>query len=291
MPMLLIIYLSKDNFHNMWVVKASGETENFDINKIKRTCLRSGASEALANKIAKEVKKKVYNGMSTKEILELTLQLLGKNKPFIAARYDLKGSLFRLGPAGFAFERLIGEILKDNGFKVKIDTLVKGFCVQHEIDIIATLKKRNYMIECKYHNLPGIYTGLREALYTYARFLDLKNGAREGWCQDFEQPWLICNTRFSEDAVQYSKCVGLNLVGWDYPRKSGLRDLMEKKKLYPITMIRNLDRYSQEKLASSGLVLIKDLTEISIKDLNKITKIPVKKLKILVKEAERITYG
>jgi Holliday junction resolvase len=286
------IYLIENPFLiHMWVVKASGETENFDINKIKRTCLKSGVSKTMANKIAREVQKKSYNGISTKEILQLTLKILEKHKPFIAARYDLKGSLFRLGPAGFAFERLIAEILKENGFKIKVDSLIKGFCVLHEIDVIATLKNRNYMIECKYHNMPGIYTGLREALYTYARFLDLKNGEREGLCQKFEQPWLICNTRFSEDAVQYSKCVGLNLVGWDYPKKSGLRDLMEKKKLYPITMIRNLDRYSQEKLASSGLVLIKDLTKISIKDLNKITKIPVKKLKMLVKEAERITYG
>jgi len=138
---------------------------------------------------------------------------------------------------------------------------------------------------------PGIYTGLREALYTYARFLDLKNGERKGLCQKFEQPWLICNTRFSEDAVQYSKCVGLNLVGWDYPNGKGLRDLMEKKKIYPITMMRKLDRESKEKLALSGLVLISDLIKISIKDLNKITKIPVRKLKTLVAEAKMITYG
>ena len=275
----------------MWVVKASGETEEFDLNKIKRTCLKSGASRSLANKIAKEVEKKSYNGISTKEILETTLRLLEKRKPFIAARYDLKGSLFRLGPAGFAFERLIAEILKENGFKTKVDSMIRGFCVPQEIDIIATMKNRSYMIECKYHNLPGIYTGLREALYTYARFLDLKNGARKGLCHDFEQPWLICNTRFSEDAVQYSKCVGLNLVGWDYPRKNGLRDLMEKNKLYPITMIRKLDRFSQEKLALAGLVLIRDLTEMSIKELNKITKISVKKLKTLVNEAEMITHG
>lgn len=275
----------------MWVVKASGETEKFDIRKIKRTCLKSGASRNLANRIANDVKKKTYSGMSTRQILQMTLKLLRKQKPFIAARYDLKGSLFRLGPAGFAFEKLIAKILKENGFKTKLDTINKGFCVDHEIDIIATLKNRNYMIECKYHNLPGIYTGLREALYTYARFLDLKNGAREGMCQKFEQPWLVCNTRFSEDAVQYSKCAGLNLVGWDYPKKKGLRDLMEKNKLYPITMIRKLDKFSQEKLSISGLVLIKDLTELSIKELHKITKIPVKKLKALVNEAERITYG
>lgn len=29
----------------MWVVKASGETEKFDSEKIKRTCMKAGASE------------------------------------------------------------------------------------------------------------------------------------------------------------------------------------------------------------------------------------------------------
>jgi Holliday junction resolvase len=275
----------------MWVVKASGETEKFDLNKIKRTCFKSGASRSLANKIAREVEEKSYSGISTKEILDMTLRLLGKHKPFIAARYDLKGSVFRMGPAGFAFERLIAEILKDNGFKTKLDTIVSGFCVDQEIDVIATLKDRNYMIECKYHNLPGIYTGLREAMYTYARFLDLKSGALNGRCQKFDQPWLVCNTRFSEDAVQYSKCVGLNLVGWDYPNKKGLRELMEKNRLYPITMIRKLDSFSQERLAMAGLVLIKDLIEIPIKDLSKMTRIPVKRLKALVNEAEMIMHG
>ena len=269
----------------MWVVKASGETEEFDIKKIKRTCLKAGASDALAKRIAKQVKAKSYNGISTKEILKNTLRLLAKHKPFVAARYDLKGALFRLGPAGFAFEHLVAEILKEYGYKTKVHSMINGFCVQHEIDVVAEKKNKKYMIECKYHNFPGIYTGLREALYTYARFLDLIKGSSK-----FDQPWLVCNTRFSDDAVQYSECAGLKLLGWNHPEEN-LRDMIEKKKLYPITMIRKLDRDSQEKLALSGLVLIKDLTELSIKELNKITKVPVKKLKTITKEAKEIYHG
>ena len=274
----------------MWVVKASGETENFDINKIKRTCLKAGATNALANKISKEVERRSHDGISTREILRITLKLLEKQKPFIAARYDLKGAIFRLGPAGFAFEHLVAEILKEYGYKAKVHSYIRGFCVEHEIDIVANDKKKTYMIECKYHNLPGIYTGLREAMYTYARFLDLVNGSKNKCCQKFDQPWLVCNTRFSGDAIQYAECTGLRLLGWNYPEEN-LRDMIEKKKLYPITMLRTLDRESQEKLADSGMVLIKDLTELSIKDLNKITKIPVKKLKSICKEAEEIYRG
>jgi len=275
----------------MWVVKASGETEKFDPKKIKRTCLRAGVSEELANKIVKEVKKKSYNGISTKEILNITLKLLNKKKPHVAARYDLKGAMFRLGPAGFIFEHFIGEILKEYKYTTKVHNILKGSCVSHEVDIIATKRNKNYMIECKYHNLPGIYTGLREVLYTYARFLDLLDGAKQKLCQRFEQAWLVCNTKFSEDAIQYSKCKGIKLVGWNYPEDNSLKTLIEKKKLYPITMIRSLDAGSLDKMSYSDFVLAIDLLRIPLKELKSITKIPIKKLRKFKEEAKEVCYG
>lgn len=275
----------------MWVVKASGETEKFDAEKIKRTCLKAGVSEELANEIVKEVKKRSYNGISTKEILDITLKLLNKKKPHIAARYDLKGAMFRLGPAGFVFEHFIGEILKEYGYKTKVHSILRGLCVSHEVDIIATKENRNYMIECKYHNLPGIYTGLREVLYTYARFLDLLEGAKQRLCQKFEQPWLVCNTKFSEDNIQYANCKGIRLIGWNYPENNSLEKLIERKKLYPITMIRNLDADSLDKMSSSDFILVIDLLRISLKELNSITKVSLKKLRIFAEEAKRICYG
>lgn len=275
----------------MWIVKASGETEKFDPEKIKRTCLKAGASENLAERIAKEVKKRSYNGISTKQILQITLSILNKEKPYVAARYDLKGAMFRLGPAGFVFEHFIGEILKEYGYKTKIHNILRGNCVSHEVDVVASKENKNYMIECKYHNLSGIYTGLKEVLYTYARFLDLSDGAKQGLCQNFNQAWLICNTKFSEDTIQYADCKGVKLTGWNYPKDNSLDDLIEKKKLYPITMIRSLDADSLDKLASSDFVLVLDLIRNPLKEINSITKIPLKKLKIFVDEANRICYS
>jgi Holliday junction resolvase len=274
----------------MWIVKASGETEKFDSEKIKRTCMKAGASEELANKIAKEVENKSYDRISTKEILHITLSLLKKEKPMVAARYDLKGAIFRLGPAGFTFEHLVAEILKEYEYGTKVHTIIRGGCVSHEIDIIATKENNNYMVECKYHNIPGLYTGLREALYTYARFLDLQDGFKSGLCRKFNQPWLVCNTKFSEDAVQYANCKDMRLIGWNYPANQGLEYMIEKNKLYPITMLRKLDGESLEKLANANLLLIKDLVRINIKEISEITKIPKNKLKILSDEAKDI-YG
>jgi len=275
----------------MWVVKASGETEKFDSQKIKRTCIRAGASEELAEKIVKQVTSKAYDGISTKEILNIALKLLNKEKPQIAARYDLKGAMFRLGPAGFVFEHFIGELLKEYGYQTKVHNILRGHCVSHEIDVIATKDSKNFMIECKYHNMLGIYTGVREALYTYARFLDLQEGSKRGLCQEFEQPWLICNTKFSEDSIQYANCRGVKLTGWSYPEDSNLKTLIEEKKLYPITMIMNLDADSLDKLASCSFILAIDLLRIPLGELNSITKISLKKLKTFADEAKKICYG
>ncbi len=275
----------------MWVVKASGETEKFNPQKIKRTCIRAGASEELADKIVREVAKKSYDGISTKEILNIALKLLNKEKPQIAARYDLKGAMFRLGPAGFVFEHFIGELLKEYGYQTKVHNILRGHCVSHEIDVIASKDGKNFMIECKYHNMLGIYTGVREALYTYARFLDLQEGSKRGLCQEFEQPWLICNTKFSEDSIQYANCIGVRLTGWSYPEDSNLKTLIEEKKLYPITMIMSLDADSLDKLASCSFILAIDLLRIPLGELSNITKISLKKLKMFADEAKKICYG
>ncbi len=274
----------------MWVVKASGETEKFEPDKIKRTCLRAGASEELADKIVREVTKKVRDGTSTKEILEITLRLLRKEKPHVAARYDLKGAMFRLGPAGFVFEHFIGEVLKEYGYQTKVHSMLRGFCVTHEIDVIATKDSKNYMIECKYHNLPGIYTSVREILYTYARFLDLVDGSKQELCQSFECPWLICNTKFSDEVIQYAQCKGIRITGWSYPEGSSLGDLIEERKLYPITMIRSLDADSMEKLSSSDFIMAIDLLRKPLKEISDMTKISLKKLRMFSEEAKKICY-
>jgi len=68
----------------------------------------------------------------------------------------------------------------------------------------------------------------------------------------------------------------------------GLEAMIEKKKLYPITILRSLDRHSQKKLSNAGLVLVVDLVRRSVEELNEMTGIRTKKLKILTRDAKRI---
>ncbi len=271
----------------MYVTKASGVKEEFQPDKILRTCIRARATQRLAEKVVKEIEKKAYDGISTREILQMTLALLEKQMPDVAARYDLKGSIMRLGPAGFEFEELVAEILNEYNYKTSTDVIVSGGCIDHEIDVIAENQKR-YMIECKYHNMPGIYTGIRDVLYIWARFIDLQDGYKLGKCKKFDKPWLVCNTKFSADAIKYATCKGMQLIGWRWPKEQSLERMIEKKKLYPITALRRLDKDSQQRLVFAKIMLCKNLVEMDIKELEKITGIDRRKLNILMNEAKGV---
>ena len=156
----------------MYVLKASGEKEEFDAGKVRKTCLRSGASKELADKTAREVEERAYDGITTREILSLTLKLL-EEEPETATRYDLKRAIMSLGPTGFPLEKFIAEVLQNYGYKTKVGKIIRGRCVNHEVDVVAEKDGKRYLVECKYHNASGIYTDLKVALYTHARFLDL----------------------------------------------------------------------------------------------------------------------
>ncbi len=281
------------------VVKASGERVPFDPEKIRKTCLRAGAPIELAENIVSKVTAKVYDGMSTREILELALQLMDVEHPHVAARYDLKGAIMRLGPAGFAFEALVAEVLKEHGYSARVHSMIQGACVTHEIDIIAAKpikmptelaepQLKNYMIECKFHHATGIYTGLKETLYTYARFLDLQDGWRQGKCQRFDQPWLATNTKFSTDAIQYANCKNIVMLGWGYPSGNSLEVLMESKNLYPITSLRTLDPTMLDKFSAASMMLVKDLMKRPAEELAEMTGVPVRSIRDLVNEAARV---
>jgi len=136
----------------VYIIKASGEKEIFRKSKIERTARRAGASKNFAREVANKVSRKVYEGMTSRQILKLTLRLL-KEQPEVAVRYDLKRAIMNLGPSGFPFEEYFSQILKSYGFETQTGVYLNGKVVQHEIDILAK-KKLVYMVENKYHNYP-----------------------------------------------------------------------------------------------------------------------------------------
>lgn len=274
----------------MRITKARGEEELFSEEKIVSSLMRAGASRTLADGTARRVRKKARSGISSDEIYDHVLRRLQKEKPVVAVRYSLKRALMKLGPAGFMFEKYVAAILKEHGYSVEVGKIVEGYCVSHEVDVVAQKEDRHFMIECKYHNRPGIRSDVKVTLYVYGRFLDVERIWREkpGHEQKFHQAWLVTNTKVTSEAITYGRCVGLHVVAWRYPRGQSLENLIEEKKLYPVTILPSLIRQVREKLAVEGIVLARDVLSYSVQDLVRLTKVQPHLIQRLQEEARQL---
>lgn len=274
----------------MDIIKASGEKQKFNKRKIYQSLKRAGAKPDLAEKVSQEVARNVRPGMGTEKILDQTFRCLQKENPILAAKYNLKRAIMELGPTGFPFERYVAEILKEYGYAVKVGRIVKGYCISHEVDVIARKEKKHFMVECKYHNSRGARSDIKVALYVFARFLDVKKAWKriKGHEKMFHQAWLVTNTRCTSQAVRYAKCVGLRIISWRYPRNKSLERLIEEKGLYPITILPSLTRYAKERLAEKRIILAKDLLKYSVNDLVRSFGIKPKVAKKLREETKEL---
>jgi hypothetical protein len=243
------------------ITKASGVQVPFSAEKLSTSLQRSGANDEVIRSIISEVKKELYPGITTKKIYKHAHALLKKVSKPTAARYTLKNAIMELGPSGFPFERFFSEILKHEGYSVRVGEIVEGRCVKHEIDVIAEKKNHYLMIECKYHNLPGISCDVKIPLYIHSRFLDVESSWKllPGHETKLHQGWVVTNTRFTDDAIQYANCAGLHLVGWDYPFIDNLKNMIDRSGLYPITCLTSLTRVEKQHLLSNNVVLCKDI--------------------------------
>ena len=245
------------------VKKYSGEIEAFDINKLIASLRRSQADESLVQDIAWGIQDKIQNGMTTKKIYQMAFNMLKVKSRVSASKYKLKKALMELGPSGFPFEKLVSKIMEHEGFETKVGVIVQGNCVQHEVDVIALKDNNHYMIECKYHSDQGRFCNVKIPLYIHSRFLDVEKQweRQKGHEAKLHKGGVYTNTRFTTDAIQYGKCVGLLLTSWDYPTGSGLKDRIDKLGLHPITALTTLTKAEKTKLLDTGIVLCKELHE------------------------------
>lgn len=248
------------NISNIEVVKHSGQKTNFSIEKLKNSLHKSGADEALVNEIANNVRDELYQGISTKEIYNRAFALLKKKKKGFASKYKLKKAIYELGPSGFPFEKFVGALLFHSGYKVKTSQFLQGKCVSHEVDVVAQKKDQYIVAECKFHSEEGRNCNVKVPLYIHSRYNDILNFYSDK--NNSEKPnegWVVTNTRFTEDALQYGNCVGLYLLSWDFPKDNGLKDRIDRLGLYPVTVSTLLTQREKQFLLSRDVVLCKQL--------------------------------
>lgn len=267
---------------NIEIKKFNGDIERFDVEKLKTSLRRSKASEDEIDEIAKNVLPILYDGMPSKEIYKKAFAMLKKQNRTSASKYSLKRAIFDLGPTGFPFERLVSALLRNKGFQTNVGVILQGECVTHEVDVLAEKDGNTYTVECKFHSDPKAVSNIKVPLYINSRFLDIQ----KRWNNDPEktsklkQGWLVTNTRFSSDAIDYANCVGLHLLSWDYPENSGIKQNVDKFALYPVTTLTTLTKHEKELLIENNIILTKELYESSFL-LEKIGISPLRKKKVL----------
>lgn len=251
------------------IKKSNGEIQKYNPHKLRRSLMNSGADRKTAMAILGKVNGIIYNGMSTKELFRFAFKELRKAEPYTSLKYDLRNAIMRLGPKGFAFEKLVEAIMKKKGYETQRNQNISGRHITHEIDIVAKKGKEVLMVEAKYHNKPWIYTNVQTGLYVYARFLDVR--------ESFTSPMIVTNTKFSHQVKSYSKGVGIRLMGWKYPKDDSLEKNIEEFGVYPITMLRCITHSEAETLVNKNVVIIQNLIRKTPNELAQLLNVPLNK--------------
>jgi len=244
------------------IVKKSGEKEPFDSSKLKESLLKAHATALVANDIVRKIEGEMYDGMTTDEIYKKAFEILEDNEKKSAIKYSIRRSIFELGPSGFPFEKFIAELFEAKGYSSTTGLILEGRCVEHEVDVMAHDKNDLFLCEVKFHNDSNIKTDTKDALYIKSRFDDLSEGifSIDGEDRKMTRGILITNTKFTDTAKKYVSCVGtFDLIGWEYPKKGNLYDIIEETGLHPITSIPQLSKHEKKELLDRGIVNCKDL--------------------------------
>lgn len=279
------------NNRNILVKKASGEQDIYSEEKLRRSLERSGVNEHLIQNIIKVITPSLYNGIPAKKIYQLAFQQLKKTARGNAGRYNLKRAIMSLGPSGFPFEQYIAAIFEWKGYQVKTKQFLEGVCVTHEIDVLAENDHHVLLIECKYHNSQGIFSDVKVPLYIHSRYRDVLGMWIKSNSKKPLEGWVVTNTKFSTDALKYGTCAGLKLLGWNYPVKKSLCNLVDQSGLYPVTSLTTLTNKEKGQILDSGIVLCKDL--VKQQDLLRkmaMSQVRIQKVLTEVKELCKLLY-
>lgn len=270
----------------MDVTKLDGTTEKFSPSKLCLSIRKAGAPRELADSICKSVEQRVNPHDSTTKIFRKALKYLVREDLDVAARYSLRRGLEALGPAGFVFEQYMEAILQSYGFTTRRNVVLQGKCITHETDVLATVGSKRFVVEAKYHNEPGLKTHVNVIMHADARLQDIVGSEPESARKQYEYAmWVVTNTKFTDAAIQYARCRGIRLTGWNYPRGASLEDVIAQKRLYPVTVLPSIPKNLLPTLAQKQIILAQDLLTYEPKDMMRVLGIDRKLAETIHEEA------
>lgn len=258
----------------MQVIKINGEKEDFSYKKVLDSALRAGTTKRDAKDIADYVQSIAYDEMQTTEIYKIVKNRLERKH---SIRFSLKNTMKKLGEDGFYFEKYLGRILDELGYKVKMNQHLKGESkIRYEIDFLAQKDNIVYLGECKYKWKSMDKIDLKTVLYNYARFLDIKENTKKNVF-----PMIVTNYKLTELAMKYCLFKDVIVLSWNFPKNNSLGKIIEENKLYPINILPSYNKIYSPIFKDLDIILVRDF--IKKKDKINISK---QKLDKMIYEAE-----
>ncbi|MBN2789467.1 MAG: restriction endonuclease [Candidatus Delongbacteria bacterium] len=245
------------------VKKSNGELEEFSKEKLEKSLRNAGANDQLIDEIIKDINSWMIDGVTTKKIYKAAFRHLYRRQDHSSLRYKLKQAIMELGPTGHPFETFIGKVLEKQGYDTEVALVIDGYCVTHEVDVIATKDNEQYIVECKYGQSSDKSVSVQVPLYVHSRVNDIIRKREK--MKEFDgyvfHGMVATNTRFTHDSMTFAKCSGLYLLGWDYPEGNGLKDIIDRERIYPITILHSLTKSQKELLFNNGIVSCDQIIE------------------------------
>lgn len=266
------------------VIKKNGEKQLYQKEKVINSLRRIGAKEETINFILEVLDKKLPSVITTKKLYQEVFTLLkekGKGKHLIT-KFNLKNALFLLGPSGFPFEKFFAKILNCYGYETRLNLFLNGKCLVYEIDVLAKKENIDYLIECKFHQFLKKKEDIKNILYVYARYLDLRENFKNS------RAWLATNTKFTTETIKFAECYNIKLTSWNYPGDENLIKLIEDKKLYPVTILTCCSQRIFKELFKFDIILVKDLLKKEKRFIGKIANLNNKEVDLVFEEASRL---
>lgn len=275
----------------VFVTKFDGTKQPYNRAKIIKTSTRMGASRQVAESIADYVETRLYDGIETKKILQMIFRKLKKHKPSVKHQIDLRRALSLLRSAP-DFEVFVQMLLAEHGYNVTPNRIIRGKCVEHEVDGIVKKDGKTAILEVKHHFYHHTPTNLDVSRISRAVFEDVTEGNDHGFNDlKLDYAMIVCNTKLTDHAKRYADCRGIKHIGWSAPKNHDLQTMIEEKRFYPVTYLRGLRVDSRKRLTSKGIVTLKQLVGENPKQLRRKTGISRDKLELIISKAQQVLSG
>jgi hypothetical protein len=273
------------------VRKFDGSLEAYSRHKVVVFCLRMGASQRDAETIADKVEAGLYDEIPTKKILRMARRYLKHHRPESGLLRDLRSAIGLLRPKP-DWERFVQLLLREVGYEVEGNRILRGKCVENEIDGVLRKNSQTIMLEVKHHVDPHTKTNLDIPRQVWATYSDLIEGFKKAYHDiDFTGALIVCNTKFTEEGKQYAECQGIGHLSWKTPLERGLEVLIEEEKFYPITILKEVDKRIEFALGDHGIVVLKQLLDADSRKLSLQTGISRDRLRKLMEDANKTVLG